>query len=192
MASPQKKRPLNEAEMSDDSMSVITLFKAKLSDKCGNNFYAFSGELKEYIEQGPEVVLMAKDGEVTCKQRLLASRSSVLDRLLRSLRTSTIVTSAVDFKEVDSRAANAFVHFLMTGDIKDPTETSFGLISLAQKYHIPFLKVQAEEFIKSEILQTTTFRKYLDVQFQYNPESVESFYRCFCSSRDAESDSESE
>ena len=136
-----------------------------------NRFLPDFGDLRSYIERGPEVTLVGSDGTVTCPKRLLKIRSSPLEMIFNH-DSQENQTGTIELKDYNSKTLDAFIHFLKTGTIKDGKETALGLILLGDKYEIQFMKREAERFVKSHFHEMDR-DEAMDIMFRVSRKTVE-------------------
>lgn len=101
--------------------------------------------LKSYIERGPTVLLVGKDGGVLVPRRALKMHSEIFEEMFRQ-DCEGKQTNQICLKEFDYETLDAFSHFLATGLIRDGKETALGLIQLGETYEIQDLIEAADEW----------------------------------------------
>ena len=106
-------------------------------------------------------------------------RSSALEMIF-SHDSQETQTGTIEMKDYDSKTLDAFVHFLMTGKIKDGKETVLGLLLLGDKYDIQFMKSEAEKFVKSNFRELDR-DEAMDILFKVSRKAVEEgLIRAWC------------
>ena len=141
-----------------------------LNVDCDQFIIPIVGDVKSYINRGPQVTLVGRDGSITVSRRLLEMRSSALEMIF-SHDSLEKQTGTIELKDYDSTTLEAFTHFMMEGKIKVGKETALGLILLGDKYDIQFMKTEAEKFVKSHFHELDQ-EEAMDIMFKVSREAV--------------------
>lgn len=111
---------------------------------------SLADDLKPHFDEGPFIILIGSDGEISVSKLALQLRSSVLKAMfthdMEENRTLTI-----DLKDFKCITLQAFCNFLSTDSTEVNNETGLELYELADKYDIQRLKKLTEEYILTNL-----------------------------------------